>query len=164
MSSRHSKLTDWGLSHVSIKPRDTILDAGGGGKTVSKLAAIANQGKVFGLDDSDVSVAMARRLNAGWIDKGRVEIRQETASELPFTNEMFEPVTAVGTHFWWPDLPVGLREFRRVLKAGGTVLILGEVYKGAATRRGETGGAICAENRYNASECRGSARNHSCRN
>jgi len=135
MNSRHSKLTDWGLSHVSIKPRDTILDVGcGGGKTVSKLAGMANEGKVYGLDYSDVSVAMARKRNAGWIDQGRVEIREGTVSELPFTNEMFEFVTAVETHFWWPDLTVGLREIRRVLKTGGAVLLVAEVYKGATTK------------------------------
>jgi ubiquinone/menaquinone biosynthesis C-methylase UbiE len=135
MNSRHSKLTDWGLSHVSIRPRDTILDVGcGGGKTVSKLAGMANQGRVYGLDYSDVSVAMARKLNAGWIDQGRVEIREGTVSELPFPNEMFEFVTAVETHFWWPDLTVGLGEVRRVLKTGGTVLLVAEVYKGATTK------------------------------
>jgi ubiquinone/menaquinone biosynthesis C-methylase UbiE len=135
MNSRHSKLTDWGLSHLSIKPGDTVLDVGcGGGKTVGKLAGMANRGKVYGLDYSEVSVAMARKLNAGWIDKGRVEIREGTVSELPFTNEMFELVTAVETHFWWPDLAVGFGEVRRVLKPGGSVLIVAEVYKGAATR------------------------------
>jgi ubiquinone/menaquinone biosynthesis C-methylase UbiE len=135
MNSRHSRLTDWGLSHVSIQPRDTILDVGcGGGRTVSKLAEIANQGKVYGLDYSDVSVAMARKLNAGWIDKGRVEIREGSVSELPFPSQMFELVTAVETHFWWPDLAVGFGEVGRVLKASGTVLLVAEVYKGAATR------------------------------
>lgn len=28
MNSRHSKVTDWGLSHISIEKRDTILDVG----------------------------------------------------------------------------------------------------------------------------------------
>ena len=135
MNSRHSKLTDWGLSHVSIKPRDTILDVGCGcGRTISKLADRANQGKVYGLDHSQVSVAMARKLNAGWIGKGRVEICEGTVAELPFPGQTFDFVTAVETHFWWPDLAVGVREVLRVLKPGGTVLIVGEVYKGAATR------------------------------
>jgi hypothetical protein len=35
MNSRHSKLTDWGLTHISISKHDTILDVGcGGGRTV----------------------------------------------------------------------------------------------------------------------------------
>jgi cyclopropane fatty-acyl-phospholipid synthase-like methyltransferase len=42
MNSGHSKLTDWGLEHISIENHHTVLDAGcGGGRTVSKLAAIA---------------------------------------------------------------------------------------------------------------------------
>ncbi len=49
MNASHSKLTDWGLEHVSIESRYTILDVGcGGGRTVGKLAAIATQGKVYG--------------------------------------------------------------------------------------------------------------------
>ena len=28
MNARHSKVTDWGLSHVSIKTQDAILDVG----------------------------------------------------------------------------------------------------------------------------------------
>jgi ubiquinone/menaquinone biosynthesis C-methylase UbiE len=135
MNSRHSKVTDWGLSHVAIKPADRILDVGcGGGKTISKLAAMASQGKVYGIDYSDVSVAIARKLNARSIEEGRVEIREGSVSELPFEDHTFDVVTAVETHFWWPDLPVGMREIRRVLKSGGTVVIIAEVYKGAATR------------------------------
>jgi SAM-dependent methyltransferase len=53
MNSRHSKVTDWGLSHASIGKQDIVLDVGcGGGRTVSKLAAIATQGKVYGIDHS----------------------------------------------------------------------------------------------------------------
>ena len=43
---------------------ETILDVGcGGGRTVSKLAATATQGKVYGVDCSDESLA-AKRTNA----------------------------------------------------------------------------------------------------
>jgi ubiquinone/menaquinone biosynthesis C-methylase UbiE len=135
MNSSHSKLTDWGLSHVTIKQQDTILDVGcGGGRTISKLATMASQGKVYGVDYSDVSVAVARKLNAGWINHGRVEISEGSVSKLPFEDDAFDLVTAVETHFWWPDLLVGMREIRRVLKPGGTLIIIAEVYKGAATR------------------------------
>ncbi len=134
MNKRHSKLTNWGLSHVSIAKHDTILDVGcGGGRTVSKLAALADQGKVYGLDHSKDSVAVARRTNRQWIDRGRVEIREASVSQLPFAENMFDLVTAVETHFWWPDLPAGMREVLRVLKPGGALLLIAEVYKGADT-------------------------------
>jgi len=133
MNSRHSKVTDWGLSHASIGERDIVLDVGcGGGRTVSKLAAIATQGKVYGIDHSPESVAMAMRTNREWIDMARVEIREGSVSRLPFADSVFDVVTAVETHFWWPDLAGDLREVLRVVKPGGGLILIAEVYKGAA--------------------------------
>ena len=133
MNSRHSRVTDWGLSHAWIGKQDIILDAGcGGGRTVSKLAAIATQGKVYGIDHSTESVAMATRTNKQWIDIARVEVREASVSSLPFSDGTFDVVTAVETHFWWPALPTDLREVLRVLKPGGRLIIIAEVYKGAA--------------------------------
>ena len=132
MNSYHSKLTDWGLQHATIERHFTILDVGcGGGRTVSKLATITTQGKVYGIDHSDESVAATRRLNARWIRAGRVELLHGSVSHLPFSGDMFDLVTAVETHFFWPDLPADLREVWRVLKPGGTLLIVSEAYKGA---------------------------------
>jgi ubiquinone/menaquinone biosynthesis C-methylase UbiE len=134
MNSSHSKLTDWGLEHISIENHHTILDVGcGGGRTVGKLAAIATQGKVYGVDYSDQSVAATKRTNARWIDLGRVEIRQGSVSQLPFPDGMFDLVTAVETHFWWPNLPGDMREVFRVMKPGGTLVLIAEIYKGANT-------------------------------
>src|SRR5580693_8471088 len=131
MNRHHSKLTDWGLSHVSIKKNDTILDIGcGGGRTISKLAEMASGGKVHGIDYSEESVAAAHRNNRRWIDIGRVCIRHGTVSQLPFANDTFDLVTAIETHLFWPDLPNDFREISRVLKPGGSLLIVAEIYKG----------------------------------
>lgn len=135
MNSRHSKVTDWGLAHLSIQQHDTILDVGcGGGRTVNKLAAIATEGKIYGIDHSQDSVVVASRINREWIGKARVEIREGSVSQLPFSQDFFDLVTAIETHFWWPDLPAGMREILRTLKPGGTLIIIAEIYKGAQTR------------------------------
>lgn len=47
---------------------------------------------------------------------------------------LFDLVTAVETHFWWPDLPGDVREVLRVLKPGGTLILIAEIYKGAKTK------------------------------
>ncbi|HYL82679.1 MAG TPA: class I SAM-dependent methyltransferase [Candidatus Angelobacter sp.] len=134
MNASHSKLTDWGLRQILIKGEDTILDIGcGGGRTVSKLAAMATQGKIYGVDYSEESVAATKRTNARWIDLGRVEVRHGSVSQLPFPDGMFDLVTGVETHFWWPNLPADMREVLRVLKPGGTLVLIAEVYKGANT-------------------------------
>ena len=61
---------------------------------------------------------------------GRVEIRHDSVSQLPFSNNMFDLATAVETHFFWPDLPADMQEVLRVLKPGGTLIIIAEAYKG----------------------------------
>ena len=138
MNASHSKLTDWGLRQISIENHWTILDVGcGGGRTVSKLAAIATQGEVYGVDFSEESVAATKRTNAQRINLGRVEVRHGSVSELPFPDGMFNLVTAVETHFWWPDLPGDMREVLRVLKPGGTLIVIAEIYKGITTRGGK---------------------------
>jgi len=132
MNARHSGVTDWGLSHVTI-PRDgTILDVGcGGGRTIGKLAAASGSGKVYGIDHSADSVKVAVKTNAELVKAGRVEIAQAPVSDLPFADGRFDLVTAVETHFWWQDLPGGVREVLRVVKQGGRFAAVAEVYKGA---------------------------------
>jgi ubiquinone/menaquinone biosynthesis C-methylase UbiE len=134
MNSRHSKVTDWGLGHISIEKHYTILDVGcGGGRTLSKLAGCAAHGMAYGIDYSEESVAASKRTNARWIDVGRVEVRHGSVSQLPFPDGTFDLATAVETHFWWPDLSTDLREIFRVLKSGGKLIVIAEIYKGAST-------------------------------
>ena len=141
MNRSHSGVTDWGLSHVSIGPRDTVLDVGcGGGRTVGKLAVLAREGKVYGADLSKESVAAARRTNRAAGAAGRVEIREAPVSALPFPDGIFDTVTAVETHFWWDDLPGGMREIRRVLKRGGALVVIAEIYRGATTKTAQLAG------------------------
>jgi ubiquinone/menaquinone biosynthesis C-methylase UbiE len=126
----HSKLTDWGLTHIYIEKYDTILDVGcGGGMTVHKLAAIATEGKVYGIDFSEESVAASHRTNQQWIEMGRVEIQHSSVSHLPFSDNMFDLVTAVETHIFWPDLVADMREVLRVLKPGGKFIFILELFK-----------------------------------
>ena len=135
MNSRHSKVTDWGLGHIVIGRNYLILDVGcGGGRTLSKLAERLTEGKAYGIDYSEASVAASKRTNAGWLEIGRVEVLHGSVSQLPFSGAMFDLVTAVETHFWWPDLPTDMLEISRVIKPGGKLIIIAEVYRGANTK------------------------------
>lgn len=131
MNRSHSSLTDWGLTQVPIEKRATILDIGcGGGRTVQKMAAMATEGMVYGVDYSAESVAVSRGTNAASIKAGRVDIRQASVAQLPFADDQFDLVTAVETHYYWPDLRQNLGEVLRVLKPGATLIIIAESYKG----------------------------------
>ncbi len=132
MNARHSRVTDWGLGHIRIERAFTILDVGcGGGRTIRKLAAIASAGRVYGIDYSPASIAVARRTNAGEIAAGRVDVREGSVSDLPFPDVTFDLVTAVETHYYWPHPLEDMREVRRVLKPGGRFALIAETYKGS---------------------------------
>jgi len=130
MNIGHSRLTRWGLSHISINKDDTILDIGcGGGRTVNTLAKIAAEGKVYGIDYSEVSVAVSTSINKKLIDAGRVRILHASVDSLPFPDDMFNLVIAVESCHFWPDLVNNLKEIRRVLKPGGSVIIVNGIYR-----------------------------------
>ena len=130
MNYGHSKVTRWGLSHLSINENDTILDIGcGGGKTVNSLANRAAEGRVYGVDYSEDSVAVASKINKKLIEAGRVRILHASVASLPFADDSFDLVTVVETYYFFPDLIDNLREIRRVLKPGGSAILINEAYR-----------------------------------
>ena len=133
MNKSHSGVTDWGLSHVQFEKHFTILDVGcGGGRTIEKMAALAPVGKIFGVDYADGSVAASSGKNARLIQAGRLEIQQGCVSKLPFPDGKFDLVTAVETQYYWPDLANDMREILRVLRPGGTLVVIAESYRKGA--------------------------------
>lgn len=135
MNVSHAAMTDWGLQQITIPKHAVILDVGcGGGRTVQKLASLAPEGKVVGLDYSAASVAVSRNTNAQEIEAGRVQIAQGSVAALPFPDRTFDIVAAVETHYYWPDLAANVREIFRVLKPGGTFVLIAETYRGGPFR------------------------------
>jgi len=130
MNNSHSKLTDWGLQHAKIDKNFIILDVGcGGGRTIQKLADLATDGKIYGVDYAEGSVAATRRNNADLIGAGRVKVKNASVSQLPFADHKFDLVTAIETQYYWPDLVNDMQELLRVLKPGGTLLVIAEAYE-----------------------------------
>lgn len=130
MNMGHQYLWNWGLNLVSIGEKASILDIGcGGGMAVNILARKAYNGKIYGIDYSEDMVSLARKVNKNLINQGQVEISQGSVSDLPFTDNSFDLVTAFETLYFWPNLSDDLKEIKRVLKPGGVLLICNEAYK-----------------------------------
>lgn len=140
MNRSHSGVTDWGLTHVEVEKHFTILDVGcGGGRTIQKLAAMASEGMVYGVDYAAGSVAASRANNAALIAAGRVELQQAPVSQLPFPDGKFDLVTAVETQYYWPDPVNDMRGILRVLKPGGKLMVIVESYRKGANNRVQLG-------------------------
>lgn len=130
MNKGHSPLTDWAFDYVEINRSDIILDVGcGGGKTVSKLCSKIGNGKVYGIDYSDLCVKKSEKLNDKNILCGKAKITQASVSSLPFEDETFDLVTAVETYYFWPDKLNDLIEINRTLKQNGKLLLVFEMLR-----------------------------------
>lgn len=123
----HEKLAKWGLSYLQFPAAAEVLDCGcGGGGNIARMLRLAPQGKVCGLDYSQVSVDKSRAVNSAAVQAGRCEILQGNVAALPFEDRRFDVVTAFETVYFWPDIADSFREVCRVLKPGGTFLIVNE--------------------------------------
>jgi ubiquinone/menaquinone biosynthesis C-methylase UbiE len=130
MNQRHSAVTDWGLRQVQIGEQRAIIDVGcGGGRTLAKLAGLAPNARIVGVDFAAGSIAESRAHNAALIAAGRVEVIEASVSQLPGPAGQFDLATAVETHYYWPDLVANLAEIRRVLRPGGTLVLIAETYR-----------------------------------
>ncbi|AKB46355.1 putative methyltransferase [Methanosarcina sp. Kolksee] len=129
MNINHYELTSWGLGKIDIKQDSIILDIGcGGGRTVNRLALLAPEGKVFGIDYSNDCVNWSIEFNKGLIDSGKVEIHNASVEKIPFEDNKFDWALAVETVYFWPNLLQNLSEIKRVLKPSGRIMIINEMY------------------------------------
>ena len=129
MNESHYELTGWGLAFTGFAGVTAMLDIGcGGGRTVERLAALAPQAHVTGIDHSADCVRWAAERNRAAVDAGRVRILQADVAALPFADGAFGRVFAVETAYFWPDLPRGLAEAARVTAPGGQLVLIHEAY------------------------------------
>ena len=132
MNESHESMAQWGVTHFEINEDSKILDIGcGGGRNIERFAGqISENGRVVGIDYSEVSVEKSTKLNQDAIDAGKVNVLQGSVSEMPFYDETFDIVTGFETIYFWPDFINDLKEVNRVLKKDGLVFFCNEaVYR-----------------------------------
>lgn len=130
MNEEHKDLTVWGLSLLSFGKGDRVLDVGcGGGATLKRLSLLVPEGKLFGIDYSETSVALSRETNAEEIRSGRTEILPASVEALPFPEDSFDKIITVESFYFWQKPVESLAEVRRVLKSGGSFLLISEIYE-----------------------------------
>jgi len=128
MNSGHAKMAEYGFSFVDkVEKNAVVLEAGcGGGANIKRWLKRCPEGKVFGLDYSEISVNASIKHNKKAVEKGRCEIVQANIQQIPHEDEKFDWVSAFETVYFWPNIIESFKEVRRVLKTGGCFLICNE--------------------------------------
>lgn len=129
MNVMDSGLNRWALKHVDCE-EGKVLDIGcGGGKTLQVLSRKYPKANFYGIDYSQTAIVTAIKLNEKKVREGNIVIEKANVSAIPYPDNYFKFVTAIRTHYFWPDLATDFREVYRVLAKYGSLIILGETYK-----------------------------------
>ena len=123
----HVKLADWSMSIYQGNP-EAILDVGcGGGRNLSAFLKRYPDAHGTGVDYAPLSVRKTKSLNRAAISAGRCQVVEGNAMSLPFPDNAFDLVTAYETVYFWTTLEEGFREVYRVLRPGGTFMVVNEL-------------------------------------
>ena len=124
MARMNGPLNDWVVDLLQLSPRDRVLEVGfGPGLAVERIAARTGQGRVVGVDHSELMRRQAARRNRAALAAGRVELHVGSVERLPLEAAGFTHALAVNSLQFWPDLPAALAELRRVLRPEGRLLL-----------------------------------------
>jgi ubiquinone/menaquinone biosynthesis C-methylase UbiE len=125
MIRSNAPLNEWTISLMDVQPSDYVLEVGfGPGLAIARVAEIASEGFVAGIDFSEAMVGQAQKRNALAIQQGRVTLKQGDALDtLPYGDNTFDKAFSIHVIYFWPELLQVLKELRRVLKVGGVVYI-----------------------------------------
>jgi ubiquinone/menaquinone biosynthesis C-methylase UbiE len=119
-----SHINDVTIQLLDIKPTDHVLDIGfGGGATVQKIVRLAPNGLVAGIEISEAMLKRGKKKFGKLISQGKVDIREGSASKIPFESDCFDKVSTVNTIFFWPDPAAGMEEIIRVMKPKGRFVL-----------------------------------------
>lgn len=130
MNAAHSEMNKWALEKMKIRRGSVLLDVGcGGGKTLQLLSRMNAYGKIYGIDYSEQAVKDSIKANKLDVATGKIYIQQASVTDIPFSENMFDIITAFQTHYFWPDLEKSVKEVFRVLKQEGCFFITAEIYK-----------------------------------
>lgn len=108
------------------KPGDMVLDVATGAGTAALYAAgkVTPSGQVVGLERASPLLAHARRRLAA-VGAAHVIFLEGELAQLHFANDTFDCVLCSTAISLLPDVAAALREWRRVLRPGGTVTFFG---------------------------------------
>src|SRR5256714_1760726 len=127
MEDHHSDITEQTIALMGLQPTDRILDLGcGTGWASRRLARIATEGEVVGIDVADEMLRRAEQVSA---EIKNVRYLWGSAENIPAQDNSFTKVLSVESFYYYADQGKALDELRRVMAPGGRLFVLINLYK-----------------------------------
>lgn len=113
------------IADLDLPPASRGLDVGCGvGLYALWLAeAVGRDGRVTGMEPDAAKVAAARALVGGQLEPGRLEFREGDGTEIPLPDRSVDWLWCGDVLHHIVDTQGALREFRRVVRPGGRIIV-----------------------------------------
>lgn len=110
---------------IGAQKDDRILEIGfGTGRLLEMLVETTEDISVAGVDPTPTMLDVALAKEGIKQHASRIDLRQGTASSLPWPDETFTAVAALHSFQFWEDPALGLGEVRRVLSSKGRIVLI----------------------------------------
>lgn len=121
-------IDDWIIGLLNLKEDENILDVGcGGGKQLISYFSVVKNGRIFGCDISNELLDMARE-KVG--EQNSITFFQHDMNQkFSFDDNLFDVLTACFSIYYVEDSRAIIKEFSRILKQEGRLLIVGPTPK-----------------------------------
>ena len=117
----------WRKKAISLlktyKPKN-ILDVATGTADLAIEAVSLDPDQVYGIDVSERMMDLGRMKIASRNLSGKIELSHGNAEKIPFPDNTFDAVTVGFGVRNFGNIPLGLKEMKRVLKANGSLVVL----------------------------------------
>lgn len=127
MEQEHLPITLPVLEKMRLARTDNVLDVGcGPGWLSRRLAKLALEGRVVGMDISEEMIRHARRAS---VDFDNLMFVTGEVAEIPWQPNFFSHAISVESSYYWPNSAAGIKDIYRVLNEGGSAWILINYYR-----------------------------------
>ena len=113
----------WAVDVLDIQPDDHVLEIGcGAGEAAGLVASRLGKGKLMVIDRSEAAVDRTKRVNAEYVESGRLTVRHIDLATLRVPVKRLDKVFAVNVNlFWIRDCREEVALLHEKLTPGGSV-------------------------------------------
>jgi cyclopropane fatty-acyl-phospholipid synthase-like methyltransferase len=124
----------WAADVLDVRPADRVLEIGfGPGLALLAILERATQGRVVGIDHSELMLRQAETRNRAALAAGRLELRLGGLELLPTLGGPFDRVLSVNVVQFFADRAAAFAAIRDVLAPGGVMATVYQPRHGGAT-------------------------------
>ena len=114
------------LRLLDVQPGQCVLEVGFGGGGMLRGLLASGAAEVVGADISEAMLARAMLRFSREVGAGRLRLLQAPVDRLPLGSASIDRAVSVASLYFWPDPAVAFAELARVIRPGGSLVLVFE--------------------------------------